>query len=55
MFSFFVVYSLFALCEYIVVLINICFHITASVDFGDAYVTVGPLLNSIETTSEKYR
>eukprot|EP00112_Aurelia_sp_Birch-Aquarium-sp1_P003953 Seg145.3 transcript_id=Seg145.3/GoldUCD/mRNA.D3Y31 product="Post-GPI attachment to proteins factor 2" protein_id=Seg145.3/GoldUCD/D3Y31 len=49
------VYSLFALCEYLVVMANIFFHGTAVNDFKDSFVTIGPLLNTGEGTSEKYR
>ncbi|XP_065058534.1 post-GPI attachment to proteins factor 2-like [Rhopilema esculentum] len=49
------VYSLFALCEYIVVIINIGFHVTGILDFEDSYITVGPLFNVVDSTSEKYR
>jgi len=49
------VYSLFAICEYMVVLLNIGFHMTALSDFNEAYVTIGPLLTPVENVSEKYR
>ena len=38
-----------------VVLLNIGFHMTVLSDFGEAYVTIGPLLAPVENVSEKYR
>jgi len=37
------VYSCFALCEYMVVIINIGFHTTAYYDFADTVVDIGPI------------
>eukprot|EP00794_Sanderia_malayensis_P007387 gene7387-8207_t len=37
------VYTLFALCEYLVVLSNIAFHSTVIYDFGESVLSIGPL------------
>ena len=52
---YFAVYTMFALCEYLVVIVNIAFHMTALSDFDEAYITIGPLITSDENLPEKHR
>jgi len=40
------VYSLFALCEYMIVILNISFHTTAVMDFPHLHFTIGPLVQA---------